>query len=764
MTLLDAAPDIAPVAAAADGEEAVRLAARHRPDVVLMDLRMPVLDGVEATRQIRAAQPETEIVVLTTHADEDSILDALRAGARGYLTKDAGIAEISRAVHAAAAHQAVLDPAAQSALIQAASAGARPGHRPPGSLPDELTPREAEVLSLIANGLSNGEIAVDARRLRGDGQDPHQPRVRQDRRPRPRPGGPLRLHPRARRMTDHALFDHAGDGPAVMLVHAGIADRRMWRPLPAMAGRRGLARHRTRSPRLRRARTVPGPSGAVGLPARSARRARVDRAVIVGNSFGGAVALRLAVTAPERVRGLVMISSPAPGMEPSPQLEQAWTAESEAMERGDIDGAVDAVVAAWLAPDAPAELRELVAAMQRRAFELDPEGTMPQPPDPVEETSRAGGRDRRAGPRRGRRVRHARLHVERAGAGRCPPPCLPSHHRRRRPSGAARGARCVPRASHRLPRRARRLNAGAGASGLGPRGARVGSLQRVDVDLGARAGTGRTPARQHVADLARARRSRRPADAVRPPRSRRLDVPSSPGERRQDADRGHVLEQPSSRVSIRLGVPASRCRRRACPARPGPAASAGRRPRSRRRSRRRRAAAAVPPRSRRRRSPSDRAKPSDGRAAPSRCTSAPAARANWATSRPIVPGPSTSTRSPGLQLGRPHGAQRVAARLDQRAERRRRRCRAARRSDVTGTASCSASAPGQPPRMPISYRSSQTCWRPDRQRWHRPQPSIVSPVTRRPSHAGSTPSPTAVTSPHHSWPSRIGYAACPSCR
>ena len=160
MTLLGAAPGIAPVAAATNGEEAVRLADRHRPDVVLMDLRMPVVDGVEATRQIRAAQPETEIVVLTTHADEDSILDALRAGARGYLTKDAGIAEISRAVHAAAAHQAVLDPVAQSALIQAASAGARPQPSPaPVSLPDELTPREAEVLSLIATGLSNGEIA-----------------------------------------------------------------------------------------------------------------------------------------------------------------------------------------------------------------------------------------------------------------------------------------------------------------------------------------------------------------------------------------------------------------------------------------------------------------------------------------------------------------------------------------------------------------------------------------------------------------------------
>ena len=158
MTLLDAAPGIAPVAAAADGEEAVRLAARHRPDVVLMDLRMPLLDGVEATRQIRAAQPETEIVVLTTHADESSILDALRAGARGYLTKDAGIAEISRAVHAASDHQALLDPVAQNALIEAAGAGARPAAEP-AALPDDLTPREAEVLSLVARGLSNREIA-----------------------------------------------------------------------------------------------------------------------------------------------------------------------------------------------------------------------------------------------------------------------------------------------------------------------------------------------------------------------------------------------------------------------------------------------------------------------------------------------------------------------------------------------------------------------------------------------------------------------------
>ena len=163
MTLLEATPGLRPVAAAADGEQAVALAGRHRPDVILMDLRMPALDGVEATRRIRAARPDTEVVVLTTHADEASILDALQAGARGYLTKDAGIAEISRAVQAAADHHAFLDPDVQARLLQAATAGARAGApRPVASapLPDDLTPREAEVLSLVARGLSNGEIAT----------------------------------------------------------------------------------------------------------------------------------------------------------------------------------------------------------------------------------------------------------------------------------------------------------------------------------------------------------------------------------------------------------------------------------------------------------------------------------------------------------------------------------------------------------------------------------------------------------------------------
>jgi DNA-binding NarL/FixJ family response regulator len=124
-----------------------------------MDLNMPRCDGVEATRRIRASHPRTQVVVLTTYSDDDSIIAALQAGALGYLTKDATRAEIGRAVLAAAAGQAVLDPAVQQRLLSAAVRA--PAAAPAGLAPadNDLTPREAEVLRLIAAGKSNREIA-----------------------------------------------------------------------------------------------------------------------------------------------------------------------------------------------------------------------------------------------------------------------------------------------------------------------------------------------------------------------------------------------------------------------------------------------------------------------------------------------------------------------------------------------------------------------------------------------------------------------------
>ncbi|MDO9407179.1 response regulator transcription factor, partial [Patulibacter sp.] len=133
-TVLGLLDGIEVVGVAGNGAEAVEVAARERPDVVLMDLRMPGFDGVGATREIRAAQPAVEVVVLTTYADDDSIFGALRAGARGYLTKDAGSREIERAVHAAAAGQALLDPAVQARVLGAAGGGggsAAAGDDPP---------------------------------------------------------------------------------------------------------------------------------------------------------------------------------------------------------------------------------------------------------------------------------------------------------------------------------------------------------------------------------------------------------------------------------------------------------------------------------------------------------------------------------------------------------------------------------------------------------------------------------------------------------
>jgi DNA-binding NarL/FixJ family response regulator len=151
--LLGLLPGIEVVGTAADGEEAVRLAVARAADVVLMDLRMPRVDGIEATRRLADARPAARVIALTTYADEPTVLSALRAGARGYLTKDAGAEEISRAISAVARGEAALDRAVQHHVIGAVAQAET------AALPDGLTPREAEVLVLIAEGLSNQEIA-----------------------------------------------------------------------------------------------------------------------------------------------------------------------------------------------------------------------------------------------------------------------------------------------------------------------------------------------------------------------------------------------------------------------------------------------------------------------------------------------------------------------------------------------------------------------------------------------------------------------------
>jgi DNA-binding NarL/FixJ family response regulator len=152
-TLLNLLDGIELVGTAADGEEAVRLAAQLDPDIVLMDLSMPRLNGTEAIRRLAERGPRPKAIALTTYADDASVLGALRAGARGYLTKDAGADEIRAAIEAVARGEAALDPAVQHHVVAAL---ATPTAAP---LPDDLTPREAEVLGLIAEGLTNAEIA-----------------------------------------------------------------------------------------------------------------------------------------------------------------------------------------------------------------------------------------------------------------------------------------------------------------------------------------------------------------------------------------------------------------------------------------------------------------------------------------------------------------------------------------------------------------------------------------------------------------------------
>jgi DNA-binding NarL/FixJ family response regulator len=155
--LLGGLPDIDVVGSAADGEQALAQVAEHRPDAILLDLHMPVLDGIGATRRLVAEHPGVAIVVLTTYVDDSSVLEALQAGARSYLTKDADRTDIAQALHAAAGGLAVFDPRAHAALLAAAAPPPLPPA--PATAPDGLTQREVEILGLIVQGLTNPEIA-----------------------------------------------------------------------------------------------------------------------------------------------------------------------------------------------------------------------------------------------------------------------------------------------------------------------------------------------------------------------------------------------------------------------------------------------------------------------------------------------------------------------------------------------------------------------------------------------------------------------------
>ena len=161
--LLSMLPGVEVIGTAVDGTDAVRQAEAALPDVVLMDLIMPNCDGVEATRLIACQQPGVRVVVLTAFSDDDSVFAALRAGARGYLTKNAGAGEILQALSAVRAGDALLDPSVQRRLVEAVVNGAPPDG--PGTQealagpPDGLTEREIEVLTEIGAGLSNAEIA-----------------------------------------------------------------------------------------------------------------------------------------------------------------------------------------------------------------------------------------------------------------------------------------------------------------------------------------------------------------------------------------------------------------------------------------------------------------------------------------------------------------------------------------------------------------------------------------------------------------------------
>jgi DNA-binding NarL/FixJ family response regulator len=155
--ILDAEPDLEVVGEAGDGRETVELVPQKRPDVVLMDIRMPNLDGIEATRRLTALPRAPRVLMLTTFDLDEYVYEALRAGASGFLLKDAGADELLHAVRVVAGGEALLSPSITRRLI-ADYARRPPASEQPAALA-ELTPRELEVLRMLARGLSNGEIA-----------------------------------------------------------------------------------------------------------------------------------------------------------------------------------------------------------------------------------------------------------------------------------------------------------------------------------------------------------------------------------------------------------------------------------------------------------------------------------------------------------------------------------------------------------------------------------------------------------------------------
>jgi DNA-binding NarL/FixJ family response regulator len=157
-TLLSVQPELEVVGEAANGEEAIRLSAELQPDVVLMDLQMPVLDGPAATRQLKARMPGVKVIVLTTFDDDESVFEGLRAGAVGYLLKDTPSAKLVEAIRMAARGESFLEPSVAAKVV---AEFARLSPRPAGgALPDPLSEREIEVLRMIADGASNREIAA----------------------------------------------------------------------------------------------------------------------------------------------------------------------------------------------------------------------------------------------------------------------------------------------------------------------------------------------------------------------------------------------------------------------------------------------------------------------------------------------------------------------------------------------------------------------------------------------------------------------------